>query len=73
MKNNNYIYAALGLLALFMIVKNQRSENLQERNGETEDTGTKPQDGANVNPNTMPSVKKDDVLLDFQETPNTSF
>jgi hypothetical protein len=68
---NNYIYAALGLLALFMIVKNQRSEVAEERQGE--DAGTKPQDGANVNPNTLPSVKKDDVLLDFQETPNTSF
>jgi len=73
MKNNNYIYAALGLLALFMIVKNQRSETVEERFRETEGAGTKPQDGANVNPNTMPSVKKDDVLLDFQETPNTSF
>ena len=68
---NNYIYAALGLLALFMIVKNQRSETTEERQGEG--AGTKPQDGANVNPNTLPSVKKDDVLLDFQETPNTSF
>lgn len=73
MKNNNYIYAALGLLALFMIVKNQRTETTEERKGETEGAGTKPQDGANVNPNTLPSVKKDDVLLDFQENTNNSF
>lgn len=71
MKNNNYIYAALGLLALFMIVKNQRAEATEERTGE--DAGTKPQDGANVNPNTLPGVKKDDVLLDFQDNSNTSF
>jgi len=32
---NNYIYAALGLLALFMIVKNQREETTEERKGES--------------------------------------
>ena len=30
---NNYIYAALGLLALFLISKNKRVEVIEERKG----------------------------------------
>ena len=52
---NNYIYAALGLLALFMIVKNQRAETTEERTGEGAESDKAKETG---------EVK--DVLLDFQ-------
>jgi hypothetical protein len=55
MKNNNYIYAALGLLALFMIVKNQRTETTEDRQGEPAESDKAKETG---------EVK--DVLLDFQ-------
>lgn len=55
MKNNNYIYAALGLLALFMIVKNQRAEATEERTGESAESDKSKETG---------EVK--DVKLDFQ-------
>lgn len=56
MKNNNYIYAALGLLALFMIVKNQRSETIEERSTEEKAGSDMEKDAA----------KPQDVKLDFQ-------
>jgi hypothetical protein len=62
MKNNNYIYAALGLLALFMIVKNQRAENTDERQGEPAESD-KAKETGEVN----------DVLLDFQAPSNQVF
>lgn len=31
--NNNYIYAALGVLVLFLISKNKREEVIEERQG----------------------------------------
>lgn len=31
--NNNYIYAALGVLVLFLISKNKRKEVIEERQG----------------------------------------
>lgn len=52
---NNYIYAALGLLALFMIVKNQRAETTEERTGEGAESDKAKETG---------EVK--DVLLDFK-------
>jgi hypothetical protein len=55
MKNNNYIYAALGLLALFMIVKNQRTETTEDRQAEPAESDKAKETG---------EVK--DVLLDFQ-------
>lgn len=55
MKNNNYIYAALGLLALFMIVKNQRAETVEERQGESAETDKAKETG-----------EVSDVKLDFQ-------
>jgi hypothetical protein len=59
MKNNNYIYAALGLLALFMIVKNQRTETTEDRQAEPAESDKAKETG---------EVK--DVLLDFQ-TPSS--
>jgi hypothetical protein len=58
MKNNNYIYAALGLLALFMIVKNQRTDTTEERQGE-------PAEPAESDKAKETGEVKD-VLLDFQ-------
>lgn len=31
--NNNYIYAALGVLVLFLVSKNKRDEVIEERQG----------------------------------------
>lgn len=31
--NNNYIYAALGVLVLFLVSKNKRAEVIEERQG----------------------------------------
>lgn len=66
---NNYIYAALGLLALFLISKNKRDEVNETRDGSEKADSDVP-NNENVNPNTLPSVKRDDVLLDFQRNDN---